>query len=337
MVLRFARRALGLGPEKTLQRHRTVAESIIRYEGDHRALSAASLRQAVQSLRERVSAGARLDDVVETAFALVRELSRRGLGQSHTISQLIGGLAMHERSIAEMPTGEGKTLAATLTCTLHALTGRSVHVASPNDYLSSRDAAWMRPVYEALGLRVGLITSEMDDASRRHAYACDVTYGPASEFAFDYLRDNMKFAPADTVQRGHDFALVDESDAVLIDEAGMPLSLYGPLGDHSGFYRTIDLIVAELDPAHYQFDERRRVHLTDDGYERVQQALKRAGILKREVIAARARVHQPAAPCHSGASRAHSASARPGLYRSGWRRRHRRSIERPIDGRTPLR
>ncbi len=224
--------------------------------------------------------GARLDDVIETAFALVREASRRGLGQSHTMSQLIGGLVMRERSIAEMPTGEGKTLAATLTCTLHALTGRSVHVASPNDYLSSRDAAWMRPVYEALGLSVGLVTSDMDDESRRHAYACDVTYGPASEFAFDYLRDNMKFSSADTVQRGHDFALVDESDAVLIDEAGMPLSLYGPLGDHSGFYRTIDLIVAELDPTHYQFDERRRVHLTDDGYERVQQGLMRAGILK---------------------------------------------------------
>lgn len=281
MFLRFARRALGLGSDKALQRYQIIAENIIRSEGV-RDLSATALRQAIQDLKYRVNHGARLDDVTENTFALVREASLRALGQSHTISQLVGGLAMHGRNIAEMPTGEGKTLAATLTCTLQALSGRSVHVASPNDYLSTRDAAWMRPVYETLGLSVGLITSDMDDQTRRHAYACDVTYGPASEFAFDYLRDNMKFSVADTVQRGHDFALVDESDAVLIDEAGMPLSLYGPLGDHSGFYRAIDLIVAKLEPRHYAIDERLRVQLTDAGYERVQEGLMQAGLLKRD-------------------------------------------------------
>lgn len=250
------------------------------HEADHRGLSDPALQQAALDLRKRLAGLDRPDASVARGFALVREASRRSLGQSHTVSQLMGGLAMHDRCIAEMPTGEGKTLAATLVCTMQALAGHSVHVAAPNDYLSARDAAWMRPVYETLGLSVGLITSDMDDDTRRRAYACDVTYGSASELAFDFLRDNTTHSLPETVQRGHDFALVDEADAVLIDDAGMPLSLYGPLGDFSALYRGIDGIVAALGAAHYRIDERRHVHLTEIGYDRVQRALAEAGIMR---------------------------------------------------------
>ena len=237
MIVRFARRAFASGPRRALLRYENKARAIISLEAEHRLLSAASLKYRTQVLRNSIIDGIALDRIVVPAFALVREASRRALGEVPTPEQLMAGLAMHDGCIAEMATGEGKTLAATLTCTLQALASEGVHIALPNDYLSARDADWMRPVYEMLGLSVGLVTSDMDDAARRDAYACDVTYGVASEFGFDYLRDNMKHTLAETVQRRLAFALIDEADAVLIDEAVMPLALYGPLGDQSGFYR----------------------------------------------------------------------------------------------------
>ena len=232
MILRLARRAFSSRADRRLERYRRIAEQITALAPDHRTLSQATMRDRIRELRQIAMSGDRTDLAVPV-FALVREAARRTLKQEHVPAQLIGGLAMLDGCIAEMKTGEGKTLAATLVCTLEALTGRGVHVATPNDYLAERDMNWMQPVYDMLGISVGLITQQMDDETRRKSYACDVTYGVASEFAFDYLRDNMKFSAEETVQRGHAFALIDEADAILIDEASMPLALFGPLGDRS--------------------------------------------------------------------------------------------------------
>ncbi|WP_438276712.1 preprotein translocase subunit SecA [Nitrobacter sp.] len=280
MILRLAGRALNFGTRRKLTRYETTARRILSLEADHRRLSAGALRDRVAELRQQVRAGTPLDEIKEEVFALAREASHRALNQYPVPAQIIGALALHDGCIAEMKTGEGKTLTATLVCALHALTGEGVHVATPNDYLAERDAGWMRPVYNLLGLSTGVITQEMDDDSRREAYRCDITYGIASEFGFDYLRDNMKFSAAETVQRGHAFALVDEADATLIDDAGMPLALFGPLGDHSGFYQAIDAVIASLQPSHYEIDSRRRVALTEAGYSEVEQRLREQGLLK---------------------------------------------------------
>ena len=280
MILRLARGLLRSPVERRLAEYARTADQILAGAPEHRALSQTALRKCALGFRERVKAGMALEDIVVPFFALVREAARRELGQEHVPQQLMAGLAMHDGSIAEMKTGEGKSLAATLVCALHALSRRGVHVATPNDYLAARDAKWMRPVYEALGLSVGLITQEMDDDSRRAAYGCDITYGIASELGFDYLRDNMKFSLAETVQRGHAFGLVDEADAVLLDEASMPLALYGSSSDHSAFYRSVDGIVAGLSSDCYQIDDRRRVMLTDRGYETLEQSLRQASLLK---------------------------------------------------------
>ena len=280
MILRLARRALNFGTRRKLTRYETTARRILSLEADHRRLSAGALRDRVADLRQQVQAGTPLDEVKEEVFALAREASHRVLNQYPVPAQIIGALVLHDGFIAEMKTGEGKTLTATLVCALHALTGEGVHIATPNDYLAERDANWMRPVYELLGLSTGVVTQEMDDDSRRDAYRCDITYGIASEFGFDYLRDNMKFSAAETVQRGHAFALVDEADATLIDDAGMPLALFGPLGDHSDFYQAIDAVIASLQPSHYEIDFRRRVALTETGYSEVERRLREQGLLK---------------------------------------------------------
>ena len=280
MILRLARRALNFGTRRKLTRYETTARRILSLEADHQRLSAGALRDRVADLRQQVQAGTPLDEVKEEVFALAREASHRVLNQYPVLAQIIGALVLHDGFIAEMKTGEGKTLTATLVCALHALTGEGVHIATPNDYLAERDANWMRPVYELLGLSTGVVTQEMGDDSRRDAYRCDITYGMASEFGFDYLRDNMKFSAAETVQRGHAFALVDEADATLIDDAGMPLALFGPLGDHSDFYQAIDAVIASLQPSHYEIDFRRRVALTETGYSEVERRLREQGLLK---------------------------------------------------------
>jgi len=279
MILRLAKRVLGLRAERRLARYEETAAKILARAIDCTPLSATALRERAEQLRRRANSRTPLDSLIVETFALVREAARRALGEQHVAAQLIGGLALHDGCIAEMKTGEGKTLTATLVCALNALSGQGVHVATPNDYLAERDANWMRPVYQMLGLSVGIVTSEMDDDARREAYRCDITYGIASEFGFDYLRDNMKFTAAETVQRGHAFALVDEADAILIDEAGMPLSLYGPLGEQSGFYQAIDTVIAALQPGHYEVDHRQRAALTDAGYQEVERGLRRAGLL----------------------------------------------------------
>ncbi|MBN8962287.1 MAG: preprotein translocase subunit SecA [Rhizobiales bacterium] len=282
MILHLARRALGFTARRKLAQYDATVRQILALETSHRRLSDAALRARAGELRQRAQAGVALNAIKVEVFALVREAARRALDEQAVPAQLTGALALHDGYIAEMKTGEGKTLTATLVCALNALAGAGVHVATPNDYLAERDANWMRPVYDLLELSTGVITQDMDDDAKREAYRCDVTYGIASEFGFDHLRDNMKFATAETVQRGHTFALIDEADAILIDEATMPLALFGPLGDHSGFYQAIDAIIATLQPTHYDIDHRRRVTLTEPGYDAVERALRQHGLLKAD-------------------------------------------------------
>jgi preprotein translocase subunit SecA len=281
MIRSLAKRALNFRADRRLDRYLRTADAVIEFSARHRALSAEGLRAEADALRKHGAAAT--DDLVVPAFALVREAARRSLDEEHVREQIVAGLALHEGALVEMKTGEGKTLAATLAAFLNSLAGRPVHVATPNDHLAGRDADWMRPLYEALGTTVGAIRHDMDDDARRTAYAADVTYGPASEFGFDFLRDNMRFAKGELVQRGLAFALIDEADAIMIDEARVPLSLFGPLGDQSAHYQLIDRIVATLDQRHYDTEPgRRRVALNDAGATAVEQALRQAGLLKQD-------------------------------------------------------
>src|SRR3569833_1869292 len=198
------------------------------------------LRGHTELFRQRLANGEKLDDLLPEAFATVREAAIRVLGQRHYDVQLIGGIALHSGDIAEMKTGEGKTLVATLAVYLYALEGKGVHVVTVNDYLARRDAEWMAQIYGFLGLTTGVIVHGLDDLERRAAYAADITYGTNNEYGFDYLRDNMKYRLEDMVQRGHNFEIVDEVDSILIDEARTPLIISGPLDDRSEFYNTID-------------------------------------------------------------------------------------------------
>ena len=193
--------------------------------------------------RRELAAGKTLDDILVPAFATVREAAKRMLGQRHFDVQLIGGMVLHEGGIAEMKTGEGKTLVATLPVYLNALAGKGVHVVTVNDYLARRDAEWMGQIYRFLGLSVGVIVHGLDDDERQQAYACDITYGTNNEFGFDYLRDNMKYELAQMAQRGHYYAIVDEVDSILIDEARTPLIISGPLDDRSELYVSLDALM----------------------------------------------------------------------------------------------
>ncbi len=198
------------------------------------------MRARTDEFKKQLAEGATLDDILVPAFATVREAAKRTLGQRHFDVQMIGGMVLHEGRIAEMKTGEGKTLVATLPVYLNALAGRGVHVVTVNDYLAKRDAEWMGQIYKFLGLTVGVIVHGLDDEERKKEYDCDVTYGTNNELGFDYLRDNMKYRLEDMVQRGHIYAIVDEVDSILIDEARTPLIISGPLDDRSEFYNTID-------------------------------------------------------------------------------------------------
>src|SRR5215469_2963315 len=224
-------------------------------------------------------------DLIPEVFAAVREASKRTLGQRHFDVQLIGGMVLHQGKIAEMKTGEGKTLVATLPAVLNSLAGRGVHVVTVNDYLARRDAEWMGHIYKFLGLSVGVIVHGLDDEQRRQAYAADVTYGTNNEFGFDYLRDNMKYRLEDMVQRGHVYAIVDEVDSILVDEARTPLIISGPTEDRSEFYRTIDAYIPKLDKEDYELDEKQRtVNLTEVGMEKMETWLRDAGLLKSDSL-----------------------------------------------------
>ena len=271
----------GSANERRLKTYRPKVVEINALEPQFVALSDDELKAKTQEFRADLAAGKTLDDLLPAAFAAVREAAKRALGQRHFDVQLIGGMVLHEGAIAEMRTGEGKTLVATLPVYLNALAGRGVHVVTVNDYLASRDAAWMAKVYNFLGLTVGTIVHGLDDTERRAAYACDITYGTNNEFGFDYLRDNMKYEMEQMVQRGHAFAIVDEVDSILIDEARTPLIISGPSEDRSGLYAAVDTIIPRLIAGDFDIDEKQRtVNLTEAGNEHAEAMLREIGALK---------------------------------------------------------
>ncbi|VAW15452.1 Protein translocase subunit SecA [hydrothermal vent metagenome] len=279
----FAQKIFGSPNDRKHKAYLPKVEAINALEPELSALSDEQIRARTEDFRRQVAEGAKLDDLLVPAFATVREAGKRTLGQRHFDVQLIGGMVLHDGQIAEMKTGEGKTLVATLAVYLNALAGKGVHVVTVNDYLAQRDAAWMGQVYEFLGLTVGCIVHGLDDEGRHAAYACDVTYGTNNELGFDYLRDNMKYQLDQMVQRGHNFAIVDEVDSILIDEARTPLIISGAVEDKSELYTTIDKFIPMLVPEDYEVDEKtRQATLTEAGNEHIEQLLKDADMLKGE-------------------------------------------------------
>jgi preprotein translocase subunit SecA len=276
----LARKVFGSANERFLKRLYGQVESINRLEPELQTLSDTDLAGRTSVLRAKLNAGATLDEVLPEAYATVREAARRTLGQRHFDVQLMGGMVLHRGMIAEMATGEGKTLVATLPVYLNALGGKGVHVITVNDYLAHRDAEWMGQVYKFLGLTVGCIVHGLSDEERRMAYAADVTYGTNNEFGFDYLRDNLKFRLEDMVQRPFNFAIVDEVDSILIDEARTPLIISGPAEDSSVMYRKADLLMPALIPDDFEKDEKARaVTLTEAGVEHIEELLRASGDL----------------------------------------------------------
>ena len=252
-----------------------ISLQVNKFETEVSSLDDQSLRAKTDSFKERLSKGETLDSILPEAFAVVREAARRTLGQRHYDVQLMGGAALHKGNIAEMKTGEGKTLVSTLPAYLNALTGQGVHIVTVNDYLAERDSEWMGRVHRFLGLKVGVILASMSPAERREAYAADITYGTNNEFGFDYLRDNMSWSLSDCVQRSHNFAIVDEVDSILIDEARTPLIISGPADKATKWYVEFANIVARLNrDTHYEVDEKKRtVGILDEGVSRVEEAL----------------------------------------------------------------
>ena len=266
--------------DKELKKLNARVAAITAYEDQMIAKSDEDLAGMTQIFRDRLVAGETEDNLLEEAFAVVREAARRTLSQRHFDVQLMGGMVLQQGCIAEMKTGEGKTLVATLAVYLNALSGKGVHVVTVNDYLASRDARWMGQVYNFLGLSVGCIIAGMDDAERRAAYQCDVTYGTNNEFGFDYLRDNLKFALGDMVQREHHFAIVDEVDSILIDEARTPLIISGPAETSPELYNAVDKIIPLLSAEDFDLDEKgRNVTLTEEGVAHCENALQQAGLM----------------------------------------------------------
>jgi preprotein translocase subunit SecA len=285
MIGALARKFFGSANERRIKGYMPRVNDINALEGELAALSDEALKARTAEFRRELAEGKTLDDILVPAFATVREAAKRTLGQRHFDVQLIGGMVLHEGDIAEMKTGEGKTLVATLAVYLNALAGKGVHVVTVNDYLARRDAAWMGQIYSFLGMTTGVIVHGLDDGERKQAYACDITYGTNNEYGFDYLRDNMKYRLEDMVQRGHYFAIVDEVDSILIDEARTPLIISGPLDDRSDFYNTIDTFFPKLDKSDYEVDEKQRtVTLTEAGNEKLETLLRDAGQLKGESL-----------------------------------------------------
>src|SRR5689334_19669161 len=281
MIGALARRVFGSANDRYIKSLQSLVDEINAAEPALAALSDDDLRARTAALKERLAQGETLDDVLVDAFATVREAAKRTLGQRHFDGQLMGGVVLHRGMIAEMKTGEGKSLVATLAVYLNALTTKGVHVVTVNDYLARRDAEWMGQIYRFLGLTVGCIVHELRDPERRAAYACDITYGTNNEFGFDYLRDNMKFRLEDMVQREFNYAIVDEVDSILIDEARTPLIISGPTEDSSELYKRVDKLIPSLGPDDFEKDEKaKQVTLTEDGAEHIEQLVEAAGLLK---------------------------------------------------------
>jgi preprotein translocase subunit SecA len=285
MIGALARKFFGSANDRRIKSYQSRVDAINALELELEALSDEALKARTAAFRKELDEGKTLDDILVPAFATVREAAKRTLGQRHFDVQLIGGMVLHEGDIAEMKTGEGKTLVATLAVYLNALAGRGVHVVTVNDYLARRDAAWMGQIYSFLGMTTGVIVHGLDDNERKQAYGCDITYGTNNEYGFDYLRDNMKYRLEDMVQRGHYFAIVDEVDSILIDEARTPLIISGPLDDRSDFYNTIDTFFPKLAKSDYDVDEKQRtVTLTEVGMEKIETLLRDADQLKGDSL-----------------------------------------------------
>ncbi len=293
MLGKLVKKVIGSRNDRIVRQKYRIVQKINRLEPEFESLSDDALRAKTQEFRNRLEQGETLDDLLPEAFAAVRETGRRVLDMRHFDVQLIGGMVLHDGKIAEMRTGEGKTLVATLAAYLNALPGKGVHVVTVNDYLARRDAEWMGRIYRFLGMSVGVITSDMDQRQRREAYAADITYGTNNEFGFDYLRDNMAFSKEDQVQRGHFYAIVDEVDSILIDEARTPLIISGPTEERTDLYLKMNGLVPALErqegdekegvkkPGDYTVDEKtRQVFLTERGHEKVERLLAEHGLIQ---------------------------------------------------------
>jgi len=288
MVAKLLRKVIGSRNDRLVRKYRKIVNQINSFEPEFEALSDAALGAKTIEFRERIEQGATLDQLLPEAFAAVREAGRRSLGMRHFDVQMIGGITLHNGNIAEMRTGEGKTLVATLAAYLNALPGKGVHVITVNDYLAQRDAGWMGKLYTFLGMSVGVVVAGMDPLEKKQAYASDIIYGTNNEFGFDYLRDNMAFSVDEKVQRDLHFAIVDEVDSILIDEARTPLIISGPTNDNSELYVKFNQLVKELKQAEdeesegdYTVDEKnKQVHMTEQGHQAVENLLVRDGILE---------------------------------------------------------
>ena len=280
MFSSLANKIFGDSNSREIKKFEPLLAEIAGFEDQMKSLDDDGLRGQTDRLRERLAAGETLDQLLPEAFATVREAAIRSIGQRHFDVQMMGGVVLHQGRITEMKTGEGKTLVSTLAAYLNALEGKGVHIVTVNDYLASRDAAWMGQIYRFLGLSVGCITHELTDDERRAAYAADITYGTNNELGFDYLRDNMKFRLEDMVQREPSFAIIDEVDSILIDEARTPLVISGPSDQPSELYARVDGLAPMLAEEDYDLDEKQRsVTLTETGIEHVEMLLKEAGIM----------------------------------------------------------
>ncbi|HEX3861161.1 MAG TPA: preprotein translocase subunit SecA [Stellaceae bacterium] len=281
MLGALARRLFGSANDRYIKSLGSLVAQINEIEPELEKLSDDGLRARTIEFRQRLADGTELDDLLVDAFATVREAAKRTLGQRHFDVQMMGGIVLHRGMIAEMKTGEGKTLVSTLPVYLNALTGNGVHVVTVNDYLAQRDAEWMGQVYRFLGMSVGCIVHDLDDYQRQQAYQCDVTYGTNNELGFDYLRDNMKFRLEDMVQRPFNYAIVDEVDSILIDEARTPLIISGPTEDNSDLYIQVNKLIPALAPEDYEKDEKQKtVTLTEDGVEKMEGLLRDSGLME---------------------------------------------------------
>ena len=277
----IARKVFGTPADRRVKGYQPKVDAINALEAELEALSDDELRAKTDEFRDRYKNGTSVDDLLIEAFAVAREGSKRALGMRPFDVQLMGGMVLHENAIAEMRTGEGKTLVATLPVYLNAITGKGVHVVTVNDYLATRDAEWMGKLYNFLGLSVGIIVHGLSDEERQEAYGCDITYATNNELGFDYLRDNMKYTVDTMSQRGHYFAIVDEVDSILIDEARTPLIISGPLEDRSDEYMLVDKFIPQLSEEHYEIDEKQKsANFTEEGNEFLEGLLKEEGLLK---------------------------------------------------------
>jgi preprotein translocase subunit SecA len=280
---KIAKKIFGTANDRYIKGLEPRINAINALEPEISALSDADLKAKTEEFRARLKEGETLDGLLVEAFAVVREAAVRTLGQRHYDVQLIGGIVLHEGQISEMKTGEGKTLVSTLAGYLNALPGNGVHIVTVNDYLATRDSEWMGQIYRFLGMSVGCIIPNLPDERRKDAYACDVTYATNNELGFDYLRDNMKFHPDAMAQRGQHFAIVDEVDSILIDEARTPLIISGPTEDKSDLYVAINKIIPELNDEDYEVDEKsRNISLTEEGMEHLEEVLKEAGLIETD-------------------------------------------------------